>query len=368
MLFTCGKFHLLIAVFKKITLTFSSITVLILLVSIGACNSTPKGTMTDSVSSADANVSAPGTGVTVRPSNSDWIEEQFLTEIVNIGLEKLGYEVEDIQQADYAALHVSMANDELDYTTGFYDPVHDSFFDNAGGDEKLEIVGEIVLGGGIHGILVDKKTADTYEISSLEQLQNPDIAQLFDTDGDGKANVAGCPAGWKCSELIDNQIKASGLEDTVQQDQGAYAALIADMLARQSQEEPVLYYAYSPHWLLSKLKPGEDVTWLAVSPTESSGDAADPTDSDTTNDSQDSEFPTAKQRIVASQTFIDENPVARRFFEIIAVPVDDLNRESAIINDGEDSPDDIRRHAEEWIDNNSELFEGWLQEAQQTAR
>lgn len=320
---------------KKLTLTILASTVL---ASAAAC--APKDLRDDK-------------GV-VRPSNSSWIEEQFLTEIVNIGLERLDYEVEDIQQADYAALHVSMANGALDYTTGFYEPAHQSFFENAGGDEKLERIGHVVLGGGVHGLLIDKKTADEHNISRLEQLQDSDIAQLFDTDGDGKANLAGCDVGWKCNEIIEHQIDVVGLKDTVQQDQGNYAALMADVLVRHAQGEPVLYYAYSPHWLLTKLKPEEDVIWLDVPPPESSDDA-------------DLGFSITKQRIVANQTFIDENPVAKRFFEVIAIPVDDLNRESSLINDGEDSSDDIRRHAEEWVENNSGLFEGWLKEAQQAA-
>lgn len=323
---------------KKLTLT---ILTAIVLASAAACNDTKPDV-------------APIDTVVVRPSNSNWIEEQFLTEIVNIGLEQLGYKVEDIQQVDYAALHVSIANGDLDYTTGFYEPAHNSFWDKAGGDEKLERMGHLILGGGAHGLLIDKKTADEYNISSLEQFQGSDIAQLFDTDGDGKANLAGCETGWKCNEIIEYQIDVVGLKDTVQHEQGAYAALLADVFARHSQGESVLFYAYSPHWLLTKLKPGEDVIWLDVPPPESSDDA-------------ELGFSITKQRIVANQTFIDKNPVAKRFFEVIAIPVDDLNRESALINDGEDSSDDIRRHAEAWVDNNSGLFEGWLKEAQQAA-
>ena len=346
--------------FKKLTLSAVAIA---LLASTTACNSTADVATTDADSSAAAE--APGAGVIVRPSNSDWSEEQFLTEVVNIGLAKLGYEVEDIQQVDYAALHVSMANGDLDYTTGFYDPLQTSFFDNAGGDEKLEKMGEIILGGGIQGLLVDKKTADEYNITNIEQLKDPAIAKLFDADGDGKANIAGCQAGWKCNEIIDHQIEVFGLKDTAQQDVGAYPALIADVLTRYSQGSPILYYAYSPHWLLSELKPGEDAIWLKVDSTELPGDLAALTESDTTVDGKNLGFPRSNQRIVASQAFIDENPVAKRWFEVVSIPVDDVNAESALIKDGENSQDDIRRHAEEWVDNNSELFEGWLQEARQ---
>ncbi|NES24500.1 MAG: hypothetical protein F6K41_37725 [Symploca sp. SIO3E6] len=40
-----------------------------------------------------------------------------------------------------------------------------------------------------------------------------------------------------------------------------------------------------------------------------------------------------------------------------------MNQESLRIKEGEDSPQDIRRHAEEWIEQNQELFDSWIEEA-----
>ena len=42
--------------------------------------------------------------------NTGWVEELFQTEIVNIGLEKLGYKVEKPKQSDYPIIYVSVAN------------------------------------------------------------------------------------------------------------------------------------------------------------------------------------------------------------------------------------------------------------------
>ena len=52
---------------------------------------------------------------TLRTAHSNWIEEHFQTEIVKIGLEKLGYQVETPQEIDYTAIYVSLANEDLDY-------------------------------------------------------------------------------------------------------------------------------------------------------------------------------------------------------------------------------------------------------------
>ena len=48
------------------------------------------------------------------------------------------------------------------------------------------------------GYLIDKKTAEKYHITNIEQLKDPKIASLFDANGDGKADMTGCTPGWGC--------------------------------------------------------------------------------------------------------------------------------------------------------------------------
>ena len=64
------------------------------------------------------------------------------------------------------------------------------------------------------GYLIDKKTADQYHITNIEQLKDPKLARLFDTNGDGKADLTGC-TGWGCEAVINHQIEAYKLSDTV---------------------------------------------------------------------------------------------------------------------------------------------------------
>ncbi|WP_293057141.1 glycine betaine ABC transporter substrate-binding protein [Okeania sp. SIO2B3] len=86
---------------------------------------------------------------------------------------------------------------------------------------------------------MDKKTADKYQITNIEQLKNPEIAKLFDSDGDGKANLVGCNSGWSCVLIIDNQLKAYKLQDTVEQNQGQYTILLADAITRYKQGQSI---------------------------------------------------------------------------------------------------------------------------------
>lgn len=58
-----------------------------------------------------------------------------------------------------------------------------------------------------------------------------------------------------------------------------------------------------------------------------------------------------------------QNPVAKRWFELVKIPTSDINAESILIKEGEDNPDDIYRHAEEWVKSNQDLFDSWIEEA-----
>ena len=54
------------------------------------------------------------------------------------------------------------------------------------------------IGGvSIEGILITKAVAAEHGIRSLDQINgDPGLAALFDTDGDGLAEVHGCPEAW----------------------------------------------------------------------------------------------------------------------------------------------------------------------------
>ncbi|NER80308.1 MAG: glycine betaine/L-proline ABC transporter substrate-binding protein ProX [Leptolyngbya sp. SIO1D8] len=334
------------------------------LVDLMACQSTPNPSKnTSSERSLEEISTLPGEGITVRPAISTWLDEQFTIQIVNIGLEELGYETEEPQQADYTAINLAIANGDLDYTTAYYEPSHIDFFNNAGGDEMIARLGQLVPNGGLSGYLVDLKTATEYDLANVEQLKDSEIATLFDTDGDGKANLAGCPPGWSCTDRIEHHLDAYELRDTVEHDSGNHTAILADVVARYEAGEPILFFGYSPHWIFSILQPEEDVSWLEVPFTSLPGDQEEFIETDTTTDGLNLGHVPTRARILANKRFAQDNPVARRWFELVMIPAADINTESLRIRDGENTPEDIRRHAEEWVTQNREQVDQWLEEA-----
>ena len=68
-------------------------------------------------------------------------------------------------------------------------------------------------------------------------------------------------------------------------------------------------------------------------------------------------------RILADKKFVEKNPAAKRFFELVKIPINDISAQNLKMNKGEDSMKDIRRHADEWISANQETFDKWVAEA-----
>ena len=71
-------------------------------------------------------------------------------------------------------------------------------------------------------------------------------------------------------------------------------------------------------------------------------------------------WPANDIRPVVNQQFLDENPAARRLFETARIPLKDIFAQNAKMNAGEDSAEDIERHADEWIAANRDTFDQWL--------
>lgn len=205
----------------------------------------------------------PGKGITVQPVQSTISEESFQTRLVSRALEKLGYTVNKTSEVDYNVGYTSIASGDATFTAVNWQPLHDDMYAAAGGDKKFYREGTYVTGAA-QGYLIDRKTAEKYHITNIAQLKDPKLAKLFDSNGDGKADMMGCTPGWGCEAVINHQNTAYGLQNTVTVNHGNYAAMMADTIARYKEGKPVLYYTWTPYWVSDVLKPGKDVVWLQV--------------------------------------------------------------------------------------------------------
>ncbi|MCQ0986179.1 glycine betaine/L-proline ABC transporter substrate-binding protein ProX [Jiella marina] len=306
----------------------------------------------------------PGEGVSVTPLKSSIAEETFQTLLVSKALEELGYDVSDIKELEYAAGHVAIGNGDGTFMADHWDPLHSDFYTAAGGDEKIYREG-VYSPGALQGYLIDKKTAEEHNITNIGQLKDPEIAKLFDNDGDGKADLAGCTPGWGCEGVIEHQLDAFELRDTVTHNQGSYSAIIADTITRFQDGQPVLYYTWTPYWVSGVMVPGQDVTWLNVPFSSLPGERSDVDTS--LPDGSNYGFEANNQRIIANREFAEANPAAAKLFEIMELSANDISAQNLLMRDGQDSEADIERHADAWIQGHQEQWNEWLEEARAAA-
>ncbi|MET4732788.1 glycine betaine/proline transport system substrate-binding protein [Thalassospira sp. MBR-102] len=306
----------------------------------------------------------PGEGVEVQPLKSSIAEETFQTVLVMKALEELGYNVNDIQEIEYAAGHVAIGNGDATFLADHWNPLHADFYKAAGGDEKIYREG-VYSPGALQGYLIDKKTADEYNITNISQLSDPEIAKIFDNNGDGKADLAGCNPGWGCEGVIEHHLDAYDLRDTVAHNQGSYSAIIADTITRYKAGEPILYYTWTPYWVSGVLVPGKDVTWLQVPFSSLPGENKE---ADTAlPDGSNYGFQVNNQQIIANKAWAEENPAAAKLFAIMELSANDISAQNLRMRDGEKSAEDIDRHADAWIKANQAKFDSWLEEARKAA-
>ena len=303
----------------------------------------------------------PGEGVTVRPVMAPSVEEMFQHRVLFRALEDLGYEIAEPQEVEYQTIHLALGTGDGDFTAIHWDKLHNTFFQESGGDDVLEKVGNLI-DGALQGYLVNKSAYDA-GIQNLGDLRDPKNAAMFDADGDGTADLAGCVPGWGCERVIEHQLTEFGLRDTVTHNQGAYNAIIADTIARNEAGENILYYTWTPYWVSGALVPGEDVEWLAV-PYSSLPDG---TNIETTFNGKDLGFAIDSIRVVASDDFLNANPAAAKLFELAKIDINDISAQNKMVADGEDSSDAIDGHVAKWIEDNRASYDSWLEAARATA-
>ena len=303
-----------------------------------------------------------------------WDTGWFQAEVYRELLQQLGYQVNEPLTLENESFYRQAAQAKVDFWANGWFPLHERYLSQAEIAGKVEPVGFQVPGGAIQGYMVDRATAERLNLRSLADLARPEVAEDFDRDDDGKADLIGCNPGWACAEVIDHHLQEYNLTATVDHIQGDYAPLMEDTVARFRRGEPIVFYNWTPNWTVSQLVPGEDVVWLEVPYPSLPGDQQG-LESETVltgvegcvADPCTIGFPRNDIRAVANSDFLTANPAVRSLLEQVTIPLEDIAAQNARMLAGEGSETDIRRHAQEWIEANSDLVADWLATAQATA-
>jgi glycine betaine/proline transport system substrate-binding protein len=314
----------------------------------------------------------PGEGKSVNMARPTWDTGWFTTEVYRQALQALGYEVGVPTTLDNPPFYQAVAQGDIDLWVEGWFPLHNTYEPTF--SQGAELVGHVAEGGALEGYLVDKASAEEFDIASLEDFKRDEVKQAFDRNGDGKADLVACPPGWGCELVIEHHLDEYGLRDHVNPIKASYSASMADAVAAHQQGEPILFYTWTPNWTVHVLRPGEDVMWIEVphpSLPEEQAELEDATSLEGVTGCVDDPclmgFPANDIRPVVNSAFLEENPAVRALLQEMTIPLEAIFEQNARMNDGEGDQADIERHAEEWIEANRDTFDGWIEAARQAA-
>ncbi|MGF7160868.1 glycine betaine/proline transport system substrate-binding protein [Rhodoligotrophos appendicifer] len=318
---------------------------------------------------AHADTSQPGEGKTIRYARSNSLGASYIQdEVVIAALEKLGYKVKMTTLAA-PAFYAAASQGDMDLITSINWPQNQVPYEKV--KDKLALIGDgSIIGGGINGYLIDKKTAEANNITGVQQLKDPKLAALFDTDGDGKANLNNCDPGWSCGDVVEYQLKEYGLADTVRSVRGKYEILMAETFARSARGEPVLFYTWSPSWVVNTLQPGRDVVWLPT-PFEALPTGVASPGSALVKDVVGCAGGQNPCRMtigawnyvsIGNRAFLAENPAVTKFLEQVRFPLSTWTEWEGEIKQSK-ADRHIKQVAEAWIAAHQQDFDTWVANA-----
>jgi len=307
----------------------------------------------------------PGKGKTIRYAQSDSLGANYVTAQIMIkALKELGYDVK-LSTVNTTLFFQAAAQGDLDLATDVNFPQREPGFRAVEKDAEI-VGGGLIVGGGINGYLIDKKTADAHNITSLIQMKDPKIAALFGKDG--KADLINCDPGWSCGDVVDFQLDKFGLKDNVKSIRGKYEALMVEAVARVKRGEPAFFYAWSPSWVNNALVPGKDVVWLPTpedalpASVPNKGSALVKGVKGCAGGADPCRMAMASWNwgAVANKKFVAANPAVKTLIENVKFPLEEWSYWEFNINKNGGSNALVTKMADEWIAGRKGQFDGWI--------
>lgn len=221
----------------------------------------------------------------------------------------------------------------------------------------------------VQGYMIDQATADELGITSVEDLADPAVAEAFDRNGDGLADLVGCNEGWGCNLTTEEQLDTFDWGDNVNHVVGDFFAEFENVIDAHEAGESVFFYNWMPNWTVETLVPGEDVVWLQAPALE---DAQNTTVSGLESCAADPcnlGFSVNDVVSVVNTDFIEGHPDVQVLLEMIDVPAEAASAQNVEMEEAGDdySSVDLENAAQAWIEDNRDAADEWLAAAREAA-
>ena len=331
----------------------------------------------------------PGAGTSLTMCRANWASGYIQAEIVRQILQQAGYEVSDpsVIELGPSNAYTAMAEGSCDFWANSWYPGHFSWFENQLTDGSLvgdhvEAVPGLFQDSGVQGFLVTKTWAEDNNVSTIDQINRDEsLWSQFDSDGNGKGEILGCPESWTCDDIIENQIAwGNGTEpwDNMEETKAEYDALFAEMVNRVNAGEPGILYTWSPASYLTVLVPGDNVLWLSV---EAVLDDSNPLGKEGGENHQQEEgftafgadmctqpcqlgWSAADIQVSARTDMLDANDgFLRDLFPLIKPSILDISFLQVDQTDGDGSQAHVAELASGWMADNAAHVDAWIAEA-----
>ena len=331
----------------------------------------------------------PGEGTSLTMCRANWASGYIQAEIVRQILQQAGYEVSDpsVIELGPSNAYTAMAEGSCDFWANSWYPGHFSWFENQLTDGSLvgdhvEAVPGLFQDSGVQGFLVTKTWAEDNNVSTIDQINRDEsLWSQFDSDGNGKGEILGCPESWTCDDIIENQIAwGNGTEpwDNMEETKAEYDALFAEMVNRVNAGEPGILYTWSPASYLTVLVPGDNVLWLSV---EAVLDDSNPLGKEGGENHQQEEgftafgadmctqpcqlgWSAADIQVSARTDMLDANDgFLRDLFPLIKPSILDISFLQVDQTDGDGSQAHVAELASGWMADNAAHVDAWIAEA-----
>ena len=331
-------------------------------------------------------ISSIGAGVNVTMGRANWASGYVQAEIYKQVLEQAGYTVASpsLLELDPSAGYLAMAEGSLDFWTNSWYPGHLSWHaaeltDGSLVADHVSIVDGLFAGAGVQGFLITKSVAEENGITSMQQINDdPAVTALFDSDGNGKADIFGCPESWTCDNIISAQITYYGW-DNIEQTIAGYDAMFAQATDLANSGEPMAIYTWTPSAYVTTLIPGDNVLWLTMNATDilddsnpNGDDGGEFYDQRPGFDGFGADFCTqpcqlgwkpADIQVTANNDFLAANPFLEALFPLMRPSVIDISILQVEQGNGDGSEAEVKSIAAGWIADNQDLVSSLLEEA-----
>lgn len=301
-----------------------------------------------------ASTSARADDTTVKISDLNWIGPKAIAHVLKAVIEgPLGSEaviVEGMSDQALIAAGMDKGDGSVDVYTELTMPNQQAIWDKyVEGNQTVDISPPYPT---TQGLYIPSYMAD--RIKTVDDLKDPEIAAMFDKDGNGRGEYWPGDVAWKSTKIWQVKFKDYGLSELWEPEIVSDATFKSQLKTAYGNQKPIIFYNWTPEWIHAAY----DLS-LVGEPSYTEGcvdlrlDEEDWLDTSKFN----CEFQDSTSYVAFSKSLEQRNPAVAKFLKQVQLDADLVNQWILKIGRDEMDPQDV---AEEWVSNNMDTVNKWI--------